>query len=252
VELDESDVVANYRKGRDSAKLLSKVEQRRQEALKAKAEAEGLLGRLRSDPRSALRELGVDVRKFSESTMLEEIELEKMSPAERRAYEAEQRVKALEGEKQKQEEERQQAAHKEEVARHQDEFASLFLTTMEATGLPKASGRFVAHRMAHLYQQNEEAGLESTPEEMAAYVMQGLQREHRGVLSGLKGAPLLDYLGPEVVKEVLAENLARVRARKGGGLVSQAKPATPVAPAAKNLDPRHGRMGDVRKWLRED
>jgi hypothetical protein len=246
VELPESEVLANYRKGKDASKLLSKVEQRRQEALRAKAEADGLLSRLKADPISALRDLGVDVRALSEKTILEDIELEKMTPAERRAYEAEKKLKAYEAEKQKAEEEKQRTVHEQEVARHKDEFASLFMETMEATGLPKSSGRYVLHRMASLYAQNEEAGLESTPEEMATHVLEGLKREHTGVLSGLDGDRLLEYLGPDVVKKVLGAHLARINAKRG-------RPAQPTAQVQQTqqqnvpVDDKKGRWAFIEK-----
>lgn len=240
VEIPESEVWANYDKGRGSAQLLSKVEQRRQEALKAKAEADGLLKRLKDDPRAALRELGVDVRALSERTILDEIELEKMTPAERKLYEREQEIKKWETEKQKAEREKQEAAHAEEVERHKDELANLFLSTMEATGLPKSSGRFVMHRMAHLYAQNEQAGLESSPEEMAAYVMEGFRAEHKGVVGNLKGEQLVDFLGPEAVKEVLRFHLEKARAKRG--LPAGAPRVAPEPKPAAPVDPRRGKV----------
>lgn len=248
VELDESEVVANYQKGKNAAQIMSAAEKRRQEVLKEKAYADGILNRLKSDPRGVLKELGLDVRKMSEETILQEIELEKMSPAERRAHDAEQRIKALEAEKAKQEEERNQSVHAEEVKRHADEFANLFLETMQATGLPKESGRWVAYRMAHLYRQNEEAGLQSTPEEMASHVLQGMRKEHAGVLGGLKGKALAEHLGPEVVKEILRYNLEQVRARRGGGQPPPAAPAAP--PPTQNLDPRKGRWAQIDKLIK--
>lgn len=249
VELDESEVVANYEKGRNADRLLSKASERRQEALRAKAEAEGLLTKLKKDPRAALRELGVDVRKLSEATILEEMEIEQMTPEQRRAYDAEQKLKEYEAEKQRAEEEKQQAVHQEEVQRHQEEFSNLFLETMEKAGLPRGSARFVAYRMAHLYAQNEAAGLESTPEEMAAHVLQGVQAEHRGVLSGLRGKPLLDYLGPEAVREVLAAHLEGVRARRGAVAAPPPQPrqqATQPAPAKPS---RNGRWDQIEALI---
>ena len=251
VELDESEVVANYRKGKDSSRLLSKVEQRRQEALKAKAEAEGLLSRLKSDPRGALRELGVDVRKLSESTILEEIELEKMSPAERRAHELQKKLDEHESAKQKAEEEKERAAHEQEVARHKDEFANLFLDVMERTGLPKTSGRFVVARMASLYAQNEEAGLESSPEEMAAHVMRGLEAEHRGVLSGLEGDALLERLGPDVVRKVLGAHLAKVNKKRSERGIDPAPAVRPKPlPQPTTPNPRKGRWAAIEGLLK--
>jgi hypothetical protein len=248
VDLDEGEVLANYKKGKSAAQLLSKADEKRREALKAKAEADGLLAKLKADPRAALRELGVDVRQLSESTILEEIELEKMTPAERRAYDAEQKLKGYETEKQKAEEARKQAEFEAEKARHQDEFAHLFTETMAATGLPKASAPHVAHRMAMLYQQNEDAGLESTPEEMAAHVMYGVKAEHQGVLSGMEGEALLEWLGEAVVKKVLGANLAKVRARSG---VAPAPVRTaPAQQPAAPVDPRKGRWAEIDKLIK--
>lgn len=245
VELDESEVVANYRKGKNAAQIMSAAERRRQEVLKDKAYADGVISRLRSDPRGVLKELGLDVRKMSEETILQEIELEKMSPAERRAHEAERQLEELRAEQDKAKQTEQEKVHAAEVERHADEFSNLFLETMSATGLPKESGRWVAYRMAHLYQQNEAAGLESSPEEMAAHVMQGLKKEHTGVLSGLKGKVLAEYLGESVVKEIQRYSLEVARAKRG----IQAIAAAPNAPAiaAKEIDSRKGRWAEIEK-----
>lgn len=248
VELDESEVVANYRKGKNAAQIMSAAEKRRQEVLKDKAYADGIISRLKADPHGVLKELGYSreqLREMSEKAILQEIELEKMSPAERRAHEAEQRIKEMEAERDKAKQSEEEKVHAAEVQRHADEFANLFLDTMSATGLPKASGRWVAYRMAHLYQQNEEAGLESSPEEMAAHVIQGLKKEHTGVLSGLKGKALAEYLGEGVVKEIQRYSLEVARAKRGGGQPPPASAPPPAPP--KDVDPRKGRWAHIEK-----
>jgi hypothetical protein len=251
VELPESQVVTNYRKGLEASKTLSKVEVRRQEALKAKAEADGIFARLKADPVGVLESLGIDTRGLSEKRILQEIELERMTPDQRRAHDLEQKLKQFETEKQKAEREKQEQAHTAEVERHKDEFANLFVQTMESLGLPKSSGRFVVPRMAQLYAQNEAAGLESSPEEMAAHVMRGLEAEHRGVLSGLDGDALLERLGSDVVRKVLGAHLARVNAKRRGGAPPPvtSRPATP-APSPENMDPRKGRWAHIEALLK--
>lgn len=254
VELDERELATNYQKGRDASKLLSKVEQRRQEALRAKMEADGILGRLKDkgNLRTVLRDLGYtaeDLRSMGEREILDAIELEKMTPAERRAYEAEQKLKEYEAERDKVKQTEAEKARAEEVARHKDEFAGLFLATFEGLGLPKQSARFVMHRMAHLYQQNEAAGLESTPEEMASYVLEGIRNEHRGVLSGLEGEALIEHLGPDVVKKVLSVHLAKARAKRGMGGQEQPQRVAQAQPEAK-MDPRKGRWALIEQMTK--
>lgn len=230
-ELDESHVLTNYQKGLNASQLLSKVEQKRQEALKKLAQAEGLIGRAKKDPLVFLRELGVDTAEMSQREILDAIRLEQMTPEQRRLHEMEKKIRGHEEEKQKAEEEKQKAAHAAEVEQHKDTLASLFLETMERTGLPKSSGRFVISRMASLYAQNEQAGLESTPDEMAEHVLAGLKAEQQGMLGGLEGEALLSHLGPEVVTKVLQANLARVRQKKGVSGVTQQQAPVPRAAA---------------------
>lgn len=250
-EFDEREVATNFQKGRHAAQLLSKADQKRQEALKDKAYADGILGRLKDkgNVTAVLRELGYtpeDLRSMSEREILSAIEMEKMTPAERRAYELEQKLKGYEDEKTKAKEQEQEAQFQQEVQKHADEFANLFMGTMEKLGLPKASGRHVMPRMARLYQQNEQAGLESTPEEMAAYVLEGLKAEHSGILSGLEGDALLEHLGPDTVKRVLAAHLGKVRSRQGRPTAPMT-PTEPPAPkpAATGLRARKGLWADL-------
>lgn len=234
-EFDEDHVRTNYQKGLSASKLLTKADQRRQEALKAKSEAEGLYSRLKKDFWGVAKELGIDTAEMSQKEILDQIRLEQMTPEQRRMHEMEQRLKGHEDEKKKAEDEKKKTAHGQEVEKHKNELASLFLETMERTGLPKSSGRFVISRMASLYAQNEDAGLESTSDEMAEHVMAGLRAEQQGMLGGLEGDALLSHLGPEVVTRVLQANLARVRQKRGvsGPTQQQAPvPRTPAKPPA--------------------
>jgi hypothetical protein len=239
-ELDESHVLTNYEKGVNASKLLSKVELRRQEALKAKAEAEGLYSRLKKDFWGVARELGIDTAEMSQKEILEQIRLEQMTPEQRKLHELEKRLKGHDEEKAKAEEEQKKTAHGQEVERHKNELASLFLETMERTGLPKSSGRFVISRMASLYAQNDAAGLESTPDEMAEHVMAGLRAEQQGMLGGLDGEALLSHLGPDVVTKVLQANLAKVRQKRGGAPVAQ----QPTSPRVAAKPPAGLQRGD--------
>lgn len=249
-EFDESHIIANFKKGQNASRLLSEADKRRQEALKARSEAEGMLSLAKKDPRRFLKELGVDTTRMSQEEILEEIRMEKMSPAERRAHELEQQLKALEEEKGKGEEEKKKAAHAAEVAKHKDELASLFLETMERLRLPKSSGRFVIGRMAALYGQNERAGLESTTDEMAEHVLAGLRSEQQGMLGGLDGEELLSHLGPEVVTKVIQANLARVRAKKGAPSAQQQPVVAPKVAAKPPAGLQRGDPDFFRK-LRE-
>lgn len=230
-ELPESEVVGNFKKGRESAKLLSLAQQRKEEALREKATAEGLFARLKkggAETRAVLRELGVDPAKVGEEEILEMIAREKLTPEQKREKELHDKLKGFEDEKKKAEDDKKAAVHKEEVQRHADELGGLFTEALIASGLPKSAAPVLFPRLAAIYLQNEKAGLESTPEEMAHHAMEGFREVQTGVLGKLQGAELLDYLGPDVVRAVLTANLQRSGGQRVPGVpISTGAPAKP-------------------------
>lgn len=244
VEYPESEVVGNFKKGRESAKLLTLAQQRREEALREKAATEGLVAKLKkggAEGRAALRALGVDPAKMGEEEILEMIRMEKMSPAEKERYELQQKIKGFEDEKKKAEDEKKTAAHEAEKQRHMDELGGLFAEALTKTGLPRAAAPALFPRMAALYAQNEEAGLESTPEEMAHHVMEGVRETQKAMYGRLKGQELLDFIGPEVLKEILNANLQRNSMGRVPGVPQQSRQPRPVAkPAGAKDNPRTG------------
>jgi len=85
MELPESEIIALAQQGKSANK-------RFQEAAAAKREAEQVVNFLKSNPKEAFKKLGIDVRKFSEDTLLEFIQQEQMSPEQRKAHENEQEL----------------------------------------------------------------------------------------------------------------------------------------------------------------
>ena len=230
-EIPETEILAKMRRGENVQQQLSRAAAFRQEALKARAEADGILNRLKSDPRGALRDLGVNLSKMSQEEILEEIRLEQMTPQERALHDREKAIRAKEEEHQKAEEKKKGEADHQEMERHKDEFAGLFMDVLERTGLPKASGRHMVRHLADLY---EEFGGEIDPDSAAAHVMAKLVPEHRAVMLGLEGEALLEHLGDELVRKVVSGHLSRI---KGQRKQTQTAPAprpvarsTPVAP----------------------
>lgn len=235
VELPESEVVGHFKRGREAGKILTIAQQRKEEALREKAAAEGLVAKLKkggAEARAALRDLGVDPAKVGEEEILEMIRMEKMTPSERREHELQQKIKGYEDEKKKAEEDKKTSAQEAEKQRHMDELGGLFAEALIKTGLPKAAAPALFPRMAALYEQNERAGLESSPEEMAHHAMEGLKEIQGATLRKLKGAELLDFIGPEVLREILTANLQRANTGRVPGVPQQGRQSRPVAKPA--------------------
>lgn len=251
-EFDERTLAGLASRGRNAAQLMSRADKVRIDAERKAADAEAKLARLKDNPRAVLKELGIDVRGFSEAEILEAIEEEKeraLPPEERairqRAREADSLKKQLD-ERQKSE---KQAREDAETEQHKERFASLFVEAMKQTGLPPTSARAVMHRVASVYMAAANAGEEVQPEEAAAYAMEHLRSEQRAVIGGMSVLELADWLGPETMKKIRAHDLAEYRKSKSGGAAPPVA-ATAPAPSPKEVsNSRKGRWDFIEKQI---
>ena len=137
----ESELIALAQKGKSADKRFN-------EASQAKKQAIELVEYLKANPKEAFKKLGIDVRKFSEDTLLELINQEKMSPAERKAQEMEAKLRQYE-DQEKQMKEKQRKDEMDKLVKQQhDNFEKTFMEALTASGLPKTA--FTLKRMAEL------------------------------------------------------------------------------------------------------
>lgn len=251
-EFDERTLAGLASRGRNAAQLMSRADKVRIDAERKAADAEAKLARLKDNPRAVLKELGIDVRGFSEAEILEAIEEEKeraLPPEERairqRAREADSLKKQLD-ERQKSE---KQAREDAETEQHKERFANLFVEAMKQTGLPPTSARAVMHRVASVYMAAANAGEEVQPEEAAAYAMEHLRSEQRAVIGGMSVPELADWLGPEAMKKIRAHDLAEYRKSKSGGAPVAAAPTAPTPSPKEVSNSRKGRWDFIEKQI---
>lgn len=241
-DFDERTAAGLISRGRNAAQLMSKADKIRQEAERKAAEAEAKLSRLKADPFSVLRELGVDVRGMSEREIMAAIEEEKeraLPPEEqalrRKAREADEYKRKLE-EREKSE---AQAREDAETEHHKEAFAGTFLKAMESTGLPPSSARAVMHRVASVYLAAVQAGEEVSPEEAASYAVEHLRAEHQAIVQGMSVPELVEWLGADMMNAIRRHDLEQYRKRKGTSAPAAAPVSTPKPP--EKFQTRHGR-----------
>lgn len=248
-EYDRNHLESLAKRGKESARLLSKAEQRAQEAAKKEAETEKRLARFKSkdvaEIRAALREMGVDELSLANAVGTEKLAEMDLSPEQKRIRELE----AKEAERLKQDEEAKgketEAKRAAEVERHKETLSETFMQAMEIAKIPKSSARVAFSRLAMLYQAADGMGLQVTPEQAADVMRNGLRDEHKALYArkNEQGTDELDvdalestlteWFGEEAWKALNRKAVARYRASKAQGAIAPPAPRTesPSEPA---------------------
>ena len=202
VEMPESEVIAWAQK----AKVADK---RFQEAAAQRKEAEQLFEFFKSDPKAAMKKLGIDPREFSENFLMEAIKQEAMSPEQRRAAENEQKLR----EYQTKESEVKKKAEREELLKLEStemvRLDNLFVEALKSSGLPKTN--YTVKRMAELTMVANRNGWTLDPQSLAKLVHEDLINEQKALFSSMDGDSLLSMLGAEGTKKFNKATLAKLK-----------------------------------------
>lgn len=221
MEMSEAEVISLAQQGKSAAK-------RFQEAAAAKREAQDIVNFLKSNPKQAFQKLGIDVRKFSEDTLMEIIQHEKMSPEQKDAFAAKQEL-ARYKEQEKTLAERQAAEKRQAAEQNQMKFFDeVFTKALTSQGVPKTP--YTIQRMATLMMVANKKGLPIDSEKIASLVREDYQREHNSLLQGLEGDALLNFFSKDVLKRISKAQVKNYRA-KGGTTVATKTVKTTETPA---------------------
>ena len=231
------------------------AQKRMQEASEIKKQQEAFRERLKKNPVEALKdpEFGVDVRKMIEEQILREYEEQQMDEPTRKLTQQERALAERETKIAEQEAkyaEREQAAINERVF---NETKQQFEQALQTGGLP--NNQHTISLMAEVAQQHLEAGIDSTPAQLAAEVRERLGQINSFVLKGMKGEQLAKYLGDEQITEVLKYAVERVKALQN----KQGYEKPPEAPASGSeaynpkatANEKRQELASVRRFFRK-
>lgn len=202
VEMSESEVIALAQKGRGADRKF-------QEAAQLRKEAEQTAAFLKANPREALAKLGIDVRKFSEETLMEILTQEQMSPEQRKAQDMEKKLRGYE----KAEKDAKDTRDREEAAalegHHMKTFDDMFVKALGESGLPKT--QYTVKRMAELQLVNIRKGLNLDATQLAKLVREDYMSEQKALYGAADGDALLELLGPEIVKKLSKAQIKKLK-----------------------------------------
>lgn len=236
-EYDHETIKGLAQRGRKSSQILSKAEQRAQEATKLKEEAETRLSRLKSkdlrEQRAALKELGLDEFALADAVAREYTEAERLTPEQKRIRELEQQVAQREEAERKAKEEEGKKAEGAETERYREQFSNLFLEVLNIVKLPPSSLKAAGKRLASMYESADATEVELDPQTAAEHLREHLRQEHTALYRKPDGALDLDAfeasLTPEDWKALNRRAVEKFRAARAGG----APPVQPKQPAVE-------------------
>lgn len=209
LELTDDEISVRLQKAEAAEKRMSEAAQVR----KSFAEA---VAAIKKDPFAALKDpvFGVDLKKLAEQRLIEEYQLELMTPEARAQKERE-----LEIERLKKEAADHKAALEAERQRQLDdrtfqETEAKFIRALSDAGMEKSYEAL--YEMARIADLALENGIEYSEKQLVQLVQESLDGQRskleNKVRAGLKGEKLLSHLGEDTVREVLRASVEKMRA----------------------------------------
>jgi hypothetical protein len=210
IEYDASD---KERLARDLEHGL-KSDKRYKEAKKLKTQALDLVSKIISNPEEvlthpSLKEQGFDFREVAEKYLFNELQKERMTEQERRAYDNERELAKIKAER----EEQQKTAAQRNAEMRQEQlrtsFTNQIIEAVDQAGLPKTQWT-VSKIAEHMRTAIKKGYKDVTALDVAPLVANDIKEMSRQYISSLKDENLVEALGQDVVDKLRKQNLARV------------------------------------------
>lgn len=183
-----------------------------QEAAEVRKAAMEFIEQLRKNPRKVLSDpnIGVDVKKFAEDILNEEIKEMEKSPEQR---EKERLQKELE-ELKKQAQEREETAKRAEFERLQLEQERILeneiTAALDVGNMPKTP--YAVKRMAEMMMIALENNIDLSPKDVAHIVKNNTMKDFKELLNSLSDDQVEDFIGKDVIGRIRKKNIAKVKA----------------------------------------
>lgn len=196
-----------------------------EDSAKAIKERDQLVAHFKSNTREAMRKLGIDPRKFSEETLYELLEDEKLTPEQRELRDAKAKLKSIEDEKKSSETKAQEERIEKLTDAEADRLNAELPKLLASAGLPKSP--LTLKRVAELWLTNDEEGLDVPLETLVELAREQYLKDIQELFGASDGDTLLKLLGEGNAKKIRKADLQRL---KGTGGQAATKPAR-AAPA---------------------
>lgn len=207
LEVDEDELVRGYQMRKASDK-------RFQEGLAARKQAEEFVRLLKTDPKKVLAHpsIGLDLKKFAEDFLVEQMQEELMDPKDRELRDYKQKLAKFEEEerlkKQKAEEEAKDAVKK----KYQEDYNKQIIDALETSGLPKTE--YTVERMIYYMHKALKNGYELDAKDVTELVKRDYIEDSKALYSGLDAEALEKIMGADIAKKLRKHDIDKLKQPK--------------------------------------
>lgn len=199
------------------------ADKRFQEAAEVRKAAMEFIDQLRKNPRRVLADpnIGIDVRKFAEEILNEEIKEMEKTPEQR---EKDKLLKELEEfkAKAKENEENAKNAERQRLESEQERILETEISSaLDVGGLPKTPRTVKA--MAEMMMIALENGIDLSPKDIAPIVKNTNLKEFKEIVDSLSDDQLEDFLGKEVISRLRKKSVAKVKSAQTASAANSIK-----------------------------
>lgn len=238
LKVDQKDVEIPESEAIKLAQLGLASQQRFQQAAQMRKEAESFISMMK-DPAKLVEVLrnpaiGVDVRKFAEEYLANELKKEQLTPEQRQIQELQEQLAKKQDEEKKSEETKRQEDFTKLKAHYEQDYTQKIMGVLDTAGLPKSPK--TVYRMAEYMSVALDNGVEIEPSDVVNLVRQDYMSEVNDLFGQMPGETLLQILGDGVANKIRKADLARLKAVGGAPLIQDA-PQADVAPKAPRPEP---------------
>lgn len=195
-EVDEDELIRGYQ--------LRKVsDQRLQEGVKARKQAEAFLQMLKSDPRKVLSDprLGIDAKKIAEDIIYEQLQQEMMTPEQRELAEYKRKVHEYEAHQQRIQQEEAQKQAEMLHTQQRDAYVKDISDALANAGLPKND--YTVNRVVHEMTKAINAGFSNvSAQDVIDLVHAQFIKDTKALYGSSNEETLMKLLGDEVASKI--------------------------------------------------
>lgn len=202
------------------------ADKRFKDAAQQRHEAEQFLSMLK-DPKSLRKVLadpriGVDVKKFAEDYLWEQIQEQKMSPEERAARDERRELEELRSERDREKEARSVREKEAQIAHFERQYEDTIVKALDTGKIPKTNAS--VKRMAELLSVAIDKGLDLSPAELVEEVRKDFLSDISSLLNASDGDMLMQFLGEANAEKLRKADLKRLKSAQGNPFPERKNP----------------------------
>jgi hypothetical protein len=182
------------------------------EASHAMKQLESFVGQLQSDPMSVLLDerLGINFPKLAEDYIIEQLQLEQMPEAERRARQLQKENEQLRKFQEQQLAEQQRAIYEQQTEAYTDHFAKDISSAIQSAGLPLTEFT-MASASKYMRQMYQELGEVPPAKDVMGRVRQELASLAQTIGKTLPPEQLAEIFGEDGVKKIRQHEISKIK-----------------------------------------